>query len=115
MKWFDDWFTKKSREVWETVIKSRDEYTREVDMHKAYAMNQAIAKMPSVSHSPHAQSINFQIYPANGGHVVEVYAPEFSSSLTINTMPNRSLYIIPSDKDIGNEISKIITLEMLKK
>jgi len=75
-------------------------------------MNQAIAKMPSVSHSPHAQSINFQIYPANGGHVVEVYAPEYSS---LTTSPNRSLYIIPSDKDIGNEISKIITLEMLKK
>jgi hypothetical protein len=114
MKWFDDWFEKKAREVWETVIKSRDEYTREVDMHKAYAMGQAINKVSSISHSPQAQSINFQIYPANGGHVVEVYTPEYSS-LTINTSPNRSLYIIPSDKDIGNEISKIITLEMLKK
>ncbi len=114
MKWFDDWFAKKSKEAWENVIKSRDEYTKEVDMHKAYAMNQAINKMPSVSYSPHAQSINFQIYPANGGHVVEVHAPEYSS-LTINAIPNRSLYIIPSDKDIGNEISKIITLEMLKK
>ncbi len=117
MKWFDDWFAKKSKEAWENEIKSRDEYTREADMHKAYAMGQvgqAINKVSSMSHSPHTQSINFQIYPANGGHVVEVSMPEYSS-LTINSIPNRSLYIIPSDKDIGNEISKIITLEMLKK
>lgn len=114
MKWFDDWFAKKAKEAWENVIKSRDEYTKEVDMHKAYAMGQAINKVSSISHSPHTQSINFQIYPANGGHVVEVSVPEYSS-LTINVPSNRSLYIIPSDKDIGTEISKIITLEMLKK
>jgi hypothetical protein len=111
MKWFDDWFAKKAKEAWDN---SRQINDRDIDMQKAYAMGQAINKVSSMSHSPNTQSINFQIYPANGGHVVEVNMPEYSS-LSINTMPNRSLYIVPSDKDLGNEISKIITLEMLKK
>jgi hypothetical protein len=119
MKWFDDWFAKKSKEAWEnnhqfsTLLKERDH-----EMQKAYAMGQAINKMPSsltLAPSPNTQSINFQIYPATGGHVVEVHFVETNSYLVNGNVPQKSLHIIPSTEDLGIAISKIITLEMLKK
>jgi hypothetical protein len=117
MKWFDDWFTKKCKEAWtnsNTGLKISD---RDIEMQKAFHVGQAINKLPSslaISYSPNTQSINFQIYPATGGHVVEVSIHD-NSQIHINTNPYKSLHIIPSDKDLGEAISKIITLEMLKK
>ena len=60
--------------------------------------------------TPDCPSINFQIYSATGGNVVEVqyYNETLDKSY-------KALHIIPSDQDLGEGISKIITIEMLKK
>ena len=62
------------------------------------------------TNSPDCPSINFQIYPASGGNVVEVQY--YNESLD---KMYKALHIIPSDQDLGEGISKIITIEMLKK
>jgi len=129
MKWLDNWIQKKARQAWENSNTDTKISDRDIEMHKVFAMNQAaMNKLPSslaLHPSPNTQSINFQIYPAVGGHVVEVHFAEPASysvngavpaSYIVNgAVPQKSLHIIPSTEDLGIAISKIITLEMLKK
>jgi hypothetical protein len=54
--------------------------------------------------------MNFTIYSANGGYVMEynMYDPRTDER-------NNALHIITSDQDLGQSIGHIITLEMLRK
>lgn len=55
-------------------------------------------------------SMNFRLYPATGGHIVEYsYYDEKTDQNT------QALHLIPSDQDLGESISKIMTLEALKR
>ena len=64
------------------------------------------------NNSPSTHSINFQIYPATGGYVAEINFYDEKSDSNV-----RSLHVIPNTdlSDLGEHISKIITLEMLKR
>ena len=64
------------------------------------------------NNSPSTHSINFQIYPAVGGYVAEINFYDEQSDRNI-----RSLHVIPTTdfSQLGDSISKIITLEMLKR
>jgi len=54
--------------------------------------------------------MNFTIYSANGGYVMEynTYDPRTDER-------NTALHIITSDQDLGQSIAHIITFEMLRK
>jgi hypothetical protein len=56
------------------------------------------------------QGMNFTIYSANGGYVME-----YASYDRRTEERTASLHIIPSDQDLGQSIAYIITLEMLRK
>jgi hypothetical protein len=60
--------------------------------------------------TPDFPSINFQIYSATGGNIVEI---QYYNETLDKTY--KALHIIPGDQDLGEGISKIITVEMLKK
>lgn len=119
MKWLDNWFAKKSKEVWEKAAQKESNVGMAIsgvnyDVQKAISLSQNMRLIANVP-TPNTQCINFQIYPANGGHVVEVSFSD-PNQIQINTYaPNKSLHIIPSSEDLGQAISKIITIEMLKK
>lgn len=53
--------------------------------------------------------LDFTIHKAVGGYVIEAkfYDPQ-------TDMSRNGIYVIPEDKDIGEEISKILTIECLK-
>ncbi len=53
--------------------------------------------------------MNFQIYRANGGYILE-----FSKYDRRRDEANRNLHIITDEQDLGDSISKIVTLEMLR-
>ena len=56
------------------------------------------------------QPLHFKIYPATGGHIVEyTYYNEKSDR------HDQALHLIPSDLDMATELSKIMTLEALKR
>lgn len=119
MKWFDNWFAKKSKEVWERAAQKDSVVSSAIaganfDVQKAIALSQNI-KINSNVPTPNTQCINFQIYPATGGHVVEVSFTDPMQAHINGYGSNKSLHIIPSSEDLGQAISKIITLEMLKK
>jgi hypothetical protein len=56
-----------------------------------------------------AQGMNFTIYSANGGHVVEYRSYDTNRDERIN-----NLHIINSDEDMGERIGQIVTLELLR-
>jgi hypothetical protein len=56
------------------------------------------------------RGMNFTIHMANGGYVLE-----YSSYNEKTDRHDNTLHIIPSDQDLGQGISHIITLEMLRK
>lgn len=78
-----------------------------------YTMNAAtVGQMPTIDIGHYMydkkfpnQKINISIHGANGGYIME-----------IATHPGQvaELYIIPDEKDLGNEIGKIITMKVLK-
>ena len=54
-------------------------------------------------------TLEFRVYKAVGGHVVEFYRYNTGSDQN-----NITLYTIPEEADFGQEISKISGLEILK-
>jgi hypothetical protein len=69
-------------------------------------------KEKSYSNSLHdicCNSLNFKVYKASGGTVLET-----SSYDRKTDRHNNSLYVITDEKDLGKEIGKIITLESLR-
>lgn len=117
MRWFKKWINRmnnEGRDYWEedeihTIASdSGTPYHKNPKRLSAAIRGQAI---PS-SNSPNTHSINFQIYPATGGYVAEI---SFYDEKTDNNV--RSLHVIPTTdySQLGDSISKIITLEMLKR
>lgn len=56
------------------------------------------------------RGMNFTVYHASGGHVLEYNQYDEKTDRHYNR-----LHIIPTDQDLGQGISHIITLEMLRK
>ena len=96
------WFAKMSQEAWE---EARNHPTPDVIGAKQSRGLQISA--PSIDQPERA--IQFTIYSASGGRVVE--------TRRYDRMKDRSqtgLYVITSEQDFGKEIEKIITMENLK-
>lgn len=97
MKWFDKWFAKKCVEAWD-------------NRHDSEAIPATKAGLvrgggPSID-SP---GMNFTVYRASGGHIIETRTYDRHKDRN-----NHGLHIITDDKELGEEIAKIITFENLK-
>lgn len=57
-----------------------------------------------------SDSIKFTVTPANGGVIISTY-----SINNIKGESNSNLYVIHQNDDVAENITKIITLELLKK
>ena len=98
MKWFDKWFRNKCKAAWEGEGECRPE-----------GIQPNTSKLSSNIHGSHDNGINFVIYGANGGHVVET-----SKYDRVKDRHHTGLHIIRDEDDIGQEIAKILTLESLR-
>ena len=58
-----------------------------------------------------SHGFDIRITPANGGTIISVSHRELHMHLS--RVPE--LYVIPSDQDLGTEITKILTMSCLKK
>lgn len=95
MKFFRKWFAKQCKQAWED---SRELVDCDVPQ-----------KLVSAGRSIDTNGMNFTIYRANGGHVIETR--QYDRKRDTN---DHSLHIITDDKDLGQEIGKIITFERLR-
>lgn len=103
MKWFNNWIINKAEQL---MLKSRQNDVAEKYFNKSgLQMGTAISSPKSID----SQGIRFTIYKATGGVVVET-----SMYDTYKDRHQTGLYVITSEKDLGQEIGKIITLEALK-
>lgn len=98
MKWFDKWFAKKVKQAWE------NRHSSEMAPQPETIGGIAIATKSIDSHG-----MNFTVYRANGGHVIETRM--YDKRVDRN---NNGLHIITDDKDLGQEIGRIITFEHLR-
>ena len=80
------------------------------DSKNSGMINEAIPSTISKGRRLDQHGMNFTIYSANGGYVME-----YSMYDHRKDERNNALHIITSDQDLGQGIAHIITLEMLRK
>ena len=107
MKWFDKWFAKKCKQAWEEANQPQEA--------EPAGYNLASAKVRPSRLRDHEGSLNshgtqFTLYNANGGTVVELRDYNHNTDRVQNV-----LYVIPSDKDLGEQLGHIVTMEALKR
>ena len=94
-QWFDNWFAKKCKQAWENYCVVEDSQPPGLT-----AINSTIL---------HQRGMNFTIYQANGGYVME-----YSKYDERTDKHYQALHIISNDQELGQGIAHIITYEMLK-
>ena len=79
------------------------------DTRKMARLESADQPLVSSSSRIEARGMNFSVYRANGGYIIEhrVYDRKTDRS-------DNSLHIITDEKDLGEEIAKIITFENIR-
>ena len=111
MKWFDNWFLKKAR--W-AMSKPQEADKEETGLIMTGSKRQSpIRANPSRHDSSgelESRGTCFNLYSANGGHVVELRNYDEKSDRMKN-----SLHIVPHEKDLGESLNHIITYEALKR
>jgi len=117
MKWFFNWLYNGLQKV-EAQEREETGFATQAGMiarPRGSKLRIGLAKTADMSsdgqHVNLSQSpLVFRLYPATGGHIVE-YA-YYDEKTDRNT---QALHLIPSDADLGESISKIMTLEALKR
>lgn len=97
MRWFYLWLSRKCADA-------QTKY--DVNMPQVMATSMGSGN----SLRSYEDGMNFQIYPATGGFVLEYSKYDLKTDRT-----NRTLHIIPDDQDLGTSIAHVITIEMLRK
>jgi hypothetical protein len=95
MKWFDQWFAKKCKQAWDS--------SRENSMVE-------VTPIQKSSRVETERTMTLNVTKASGGWVIE--HRQYDRHKDRN---NNSVHIITDDKDLGEEIGKIITFESLYK
>jgi hypothetical protein len=107
------WFDKQIEEAWYRAQNARKSEGIEMASGSANAVMKAQGpRLGSIGGPVGAlgHGMNFTIYHANGGHVLE-----YNEYDPITDRRTQKLYIISSDKDLGQGLAEIITLEHLRK
>jgi len=103
MKWLDNWILKRAKR-----IRQRDETLYEVD-RLSNSISSGLKSQDSGSIGTSRHRMNFTVYRANGGMMVEY-----------NRYDDRrdqhccELHIVHPDQDLGDALAKIVTFESLK-
>ncbi len=109
MKWFDKWFYKQSKKVWEN--KNRFEMEAEEVPMKQRGLNMATVGAQAISRglAEGENRISFELTSAVGGKILNVRHYDDRKD-----RHETQTYVIPTGEDIGERVAKIINLEMFK-
>lgn len=100
------WLYKIAEEAWNQKRNEEDSYTKN---QLVGASTRGLQINPNQSIDQPERAIQFTVYNANGGRVVETRRYDRQKDRHTN-----GLYVITNDMDFGREIDKIITMEALK-
>ena len=102
MKFFDRWLLKKLKYCWD--------HADEIEgNNKKYSLDEVCVDLEE-SPSLRTRGTRFTMYNANGGMVIET---DFYDDKTDRRTNN--LYVCSNTENLGEELSKILTLESLKR
>lgn len=101
-KWINKWFNKKVEQAWNEARNQASPQEETMKMGSAISLSR--------SRRLEQNGMNFTIYSAVGGHIMEYSCYDERTDHSTKT-----LHIITSDQDLGQSIAHIITYEMLKK
>lgn len=107
MKWFDKWFAKKCKQAWEEENQPME---AQAGYNIASAKTISPARLKDYDTTLNSRGTQFTLYNATGGTVVELRDYNELTDRLHNV-----LYVIPSDKDLGQELGHIVTVEALKR
>jgi len=109
MQWLDKWISKKVKQAWDEANKpARDVEAEAYNSMKMSTIGGGLKN--TISGSPRAIGMQFTVYQANGGHVLEYQYYDPKTDRHAN-----SLHLITVDQNMGEVIGHAITLEMLKR
>ena len=107
MQWLDKWLAKRVKRGLDLINRACMEQETATD---ANYMTVGTAVKSLNGRSPSANGMQFTVYPANGGHVLEYqYYDQKTDRHTA------SLHLITADQNMGEVIGQAITFEMLKR
>ena len=98
--WFDRWFLKKFKKVWDWHGNQVVSGGISIGASKAYPSNSFNGD----------NGLNMQVHGADGGYVVS-----FNHYDHVKDRNHQSLHVINRDEDFAERISQIITLELIKR
>ena len=101
MKWLDNWALRRAKR-----IRHRDETRVEIDRAER-GIGISMKEAASIGSSKHR--MNFTVYRANGGMMVE-----YNRYDDRKDHHHCELHIIHPDQDLGDALAKIVTFESLK-
>ena len=105
MKWFDTWILRRAERI--MINKKENSFQ---DEYAVPSSKNIIGGNRPKGHTPATnESLNFKVYNAHGGKIVE-----FSRYDRRSERVDHELYIINKDQDFGERIAKIATFETLK-
>ena len=112
MKWFDRWFYTKIRDMWdnkhkyEELLAERDYKDRMAQKMSGLSIGTAMVERGG----PEGEDrITFELSSAIGGRILNVRRYDNK-----NDRHNSNTYVIASGEDVGERVSKILNLELLK-
>lgn len=101
MNWFKKIIVRWVREDWDKV-REEDIYVNRPRISKGTT---AISR----DHTIDNHGFNFKVHKATGGTIVELNKYD-----SVNDRHKNAIYVIMDDKELGEELSKIITVEGLR-
>lgn len=111
MKWFFRWLERKCKQA-SNEDRESDDVGYKIGL--APPRPRPIGRNNTISTGDNdglrSNSTNFALYSANGGTVIELRTYDPTHDRNVNT-----LYVISSDKDLGEQLGQIITMEALKR
>ena len=107
MKWFDKWIMKRAERIMEKGNQEMPQESQWASTAKIRRSN--IGGVNSVGDSLDTPAVRFKMFRASGGTIIETTIYDDNKDRHIN-----GLYVLTNDKNLGEEIGKILTMESLK-
>ena len=106
MKWFDGWFYKQTKKVWENKDKYEDSQRSINVLERNMKLGTAMVERGSVEGQ---DRITFELSNAVGGKILNVRRYDERKD-----RHDSQTYVIPSGEDVGARVAKILNLELFK-
>lgn len=108
MQWFDNWIRKKFIQAWEST-RTHEQKPDSYPIAMKKIINFGSCPQPPNSLKFDVRPITLNLYRATSGWVVEYSHYDITKDLS-----NSQLYVINDDQELGEQLSQIVTFQLMK-